>query len=210
MKYPRTYHVPASPGTTSDDRVLDGLSMFHGKEVVVTVKLDGENTTIYSDGYVHARSLDSGGHPSRSWVANLAARLAPELPAGWRLCGENMYAVHSIRYEGLDSYFYGFSLWDERSLCLDWGSTLEWFALLDVPSVPVLYRGLFDPKVLASLPSGSYEGNELEGWVIRTTDGFEYQQFRARVAKWVRPDHVRTAKHWFSGQRVERNKLASS
>ena len=43
VKYPRTYHLPFSPGTTKDDRVLKDCSNFFGKEVVVLTKMDGEN-----------------------------------------------------------------------------------------------------------------------------------------------------------------------
>lgn len=59
IKYPRTYHLPFSEGFTSDDKVLENDDIFHNKEVVVTVKMDGENTTIYPTGEYHARSLDS-------------------------------------------------------------------------------------------------------------------------------------------------------
>ncbi len=43
VKYPRTHHLPWSPGIHADDRVLTDLSAFEGKMVVVTEKLDGEN-----------------------------------------------------------------------------------------------------------------------------------------------------------------------
>ena len=46
-KYPRTYHLPFSPGFTSDDKVLKDDSYFRGKEIVVTEKMDGENVSIY-------------------------------------------------------------------------------------------------------------------------------------------------------------------
>ena len=48
MKYPRTYHLPWSPGTTADDKKLSGdwFDMYKGKEIVITEKLDGENTAI--------------------------------------------------------------------------------------------------------------------------------------------------------------------
>lgn len=70
IKYPRTLHLPWSLGRTSDDKVLSSMDHFSGREVVVTEKMDGENTTIYSDG-LHARSTTSQRHPSRSWVASL-------------------------------------------------------------------------------------------------------------------------------------------
>ena len=64
-KYGRTYHLPQSPGVTSDDKVLRDLSVLAAaEEVIFTEKMDGENTTIYNDG-CHARSPDSGYHPSR-------------------------------------------------------------------------------------------------------------------------------------------------
>ena len=53
IKYPRTPHLPFSPGRSDDDIGL-GKVEFTG-EVVVTEKLDGENTTLYHD-YLHART----------------------------------------------------------------------------------------------------------------------------------------------------------
>ena len=52
-KYPRTYHVPWSPGTTSDDRLLKSVDQFVGKRVVVTEKMDGENTTMRIPCIIH-------------------------------------------------------------------------------------------------------------------------------------------------------------
>jgi hypothetical protein len=47
VRYPRTPHLPWSPGATDDDeRILDA-SALEGREVVVTEKLDGETTTLY-------------------------------------------------------------------------------------------------------------------------------------------------------------------
>src|SRR5690606_33193847 len=57
VKYPRTYHLPWSPGMTKDDRMMDSDKAFEGKEVIAVVKMDGENTTMYQD-YIHARALE--------------------------------------------------------------------------------------------------------------------------------------------------------
>jgi hypothetical protein len=84
-------------GTTSDDIKLKTFDMFKGKEVVVTEKMDGENTTMYRD-HIHARSLDSAYHPSRTWVNNLWGKINYLIPEEVRLCGENMFWVHSIVY----------------------------------------------------------------------------------------------------------------
>jgi hypothetical protein len=87
VPYPRTPHLPWSPGASSDDvRVADPAGL-RGAEVVVTEKLDGENTTLYRDG-LHARSPDSAHHPSRAWVKALQGRIGPAIPPGWRVCGE--------------------------------------------------------------------------------------------------------------------------
>lgn len=69
IKYGRTYHLPWSPGATSDDKMhAEVESLFGGQEIVVTEKLDGESTTIYADRFTHARSVDSKAHRSRDWV----------------------------------------------------------------------------------------------------------------------------------------------
>lgn len=103
VPYPRTPHLPWSPGASADDVRVGGLGGFVGREVVVTEKLDGENTTLYADG-LHARSVDSAHHPSRAWLKALHGRIADRIPAGWRVCGENLYARHSIPYDTLDGY----------------------------------------------------------------------------------------------------------
>ena len=75
VKYGRTFHLPWSPGATDDDKVLDSVAHFVGHDVVVTEKMDGENTTVYPTGYTHARSVDSKkSHPSRDWLKANAAQ----------------------------------------------------------------------------------------------------------------------------------------
>lgn len=206
VKYPRTYHLFWSEGVTDDDRVMADLSGLAGaEEVVVTEKLDGENTTMYRDG-LHARSLDDLGRlPYRDWVKNLWGGIAHEIPDGWRLCGENLYAVHSIRYEGLSSYFSGFSVWDERNVCLSWDDTAEVLGVLGLEHVPVLYRGPFDPERVHRAAWGPEEWGRKEGYVVRDAGAFHYRDFRRRVGKFVRRDHVGTAPHWMRGRRWEKN-----
>ena len=83
---------------------MDG---FETQEVIVLEKLDGENTSLYKDA-IHARSLSSGHHPSRTWVKTLQGSMGYRIPEGWRICGENVYACHSIHYTALTSYFMSF------------------------------------------------------------------------------------------------------
>jgi len=44
-KYPRTPHLPWSPGRFQEDVILADSTQFMRKTVVVTEKMDGENTT---------------------------------------------------------------------------------------------------------------------------------------------------------------------
>ncbi|MBE7099715.1 MULTISPECIES: RNA ligase family protein [Bacillus cereus group] len=207
VKYPRTLHVPWSIGITSDDRVLQNMDGFQNQEVVVLEKLDGENTSLYKDA-MHARSLSSMHHPSRTWVKTLQGSIGYRIPEGWRICGENVYACHSIHYTELTSYFYVFSIWNEKNECLSWDETVVWCEKLGLVHVPVLYRGPYNEKAIRSCYSGkSIFGGIQEGYVLRFTETFHYDDFSQSVGKFVRKDHVQTNKHWMT-QTVIPNQLA--
>ncbi|MFE5092215.1 RNA ligase family protein [Streptomyces sp. NPDC056638] len=199
--YPRTPHLPWSPGATSDDVRIADLSGLTGREIVVTEKLDGENTTLYTGG-LHARSLDSAHHPSRGWVKALQGRIGARIPEGWRVCGENMFARHSIPYDGLESFVYGFSVWDGEH-CLGWDRTVAFLRELGIPVPPVLWRGVFDARAEKALRALRPDTGRQEGYVVRPADGFDAPDFGRRVAKWVRPGHVRTDTHWMHASVVE-------
>jgi len=204
-KYPRTPHLPWSPGSTEDDIRKTTLSSFQDHEIVVTEKMDGENTTLYCD-YSHARSLDSRHHSSRDWLKTWHNSFAHSIPVGWRICGENLYAQHSIAYEKLVSYFYGFSIWNEDNICLSWFETLEWFEMLGVQPVNELYRGPWDEEMLRDL---TIDTDKSEGYVVRVSGEFSYSQFNQCIAKWVRTGHVQSEKHWMHAEIVP-NQLIDS
>jgi hypothetical protein len=207
MKYPRTPHLPFSEGGTDDDRRLENIDHFLGMEVVVTLKMDGENTSIYgpeNDNRVHARSIDSNNHPSRNWIKKKATEFQYGL-GGQRVCGENLYAKHSIKYTNLDSYFYAFSIW-WKDLCFSWEYLKWWCKEWNIPHVPVLYEGKFDLNVLTNLCTPYYNGNEMEGFVVRNKGIFEYKDFDRNVAKFVRHNHVQTDEHWML-KAIEKNEL---
>lgn len=201
-KYPRTLHFEFSPGVMNDDKTQFDLSSFEGKEVVVTEKRDGENTTMMRN-YIYARSMDSNNHPSRNWVKGLWGSIRYEIPENWRFCGENMYAKHSVGYDDLDTYFELFSIWNEENVCLSWDETLEYCELLNIKHVPVLYRGIFDVDLFKSM---SINTEKQEGFVVRIVDSYKYSDFSKSVIKWVRKGHVQTDEHWMT-QKIEPNKL---
>ncbi len=213
-KYPRTPHLLWSESKSKDDISLSSMQQLQQlNEIVVTEKLDGENTTLYQD-HIHARSLDSKGHPSRAWVKALHAQIQADIPAGFRLCGENVFAQHSIYYETLSSYFYLFAIFEDdpstgTSICLSWSDTVAWSKLLDLESVPLLYQGPWDERAIKACWRGtSTFGTEQEGYVVRNAQSFGLADFSMNVAKYVRPQHVTTADHWLY-QPLRRNGLRS-
>lgn len=208
VKYSRTYHVPWSPGMNDDDKMNKDMDYFKGKRVIVTTKLDGENTSIYKD-YFHARSLDGRSHPSRDWAKSYASCFQHDIPDDWRICAENLYAQHSIRYEDLETYLYGISIWNEKNICLDWDSTLEWFQLLNIYSVPVIYDDIYDEDKIKSLYSEDM-WEHCEGYVIRLAEEFSYMNFKKSVAKFVRKNHVMTTKYNWQTQRIIPNGIKNS
>lgn len=152
IKYPRTHHLPWSDTIGPDgDHVLRDLNCFRGHEVVVTEKLDGENTTLYRT-HLHARSLDGRHHPSRGWIKAFHARMCHLIPAGWRICGESLYALHSIHYQALPSYYIVFAVHDGERF-LSWDDTVDFCASLSVPSRHDL--GITDPGDVESAQADS-------------------------------------------------------
>lgn len=201
-KYPRTAHLLWSETCTFNEPFVSLHFLDPKTEVVVTEKMDGENTSIGKD-YAHARSLDTEYHPSRTWLANFASTWQYKLPEEIRITGENLFAVHSIKYTNLKSYFYGFGVWNEKT-CLSWPETLDWFERLDIVPVPVLFEGSwFD----AYQWTKDWKRNDpREGYVVRPIEAIPYKDFTSKVAKYVRPNHVQTTQHWRNG-RVEKNEL---
>lgn len=212
VKYPRTYHVPWST-LGKDDKMLEDLSQFSGKDpeikVVCTLKMDGENCTFYND-HIHARSVNSGPHPTRDWVKGLWSRVGYLLDDDMRVCGENLYAQHTVKYEALPSYFMMFSMW-KGSTCLSWDETVEYAGILGLATVPVIYRGPFDQAAIEAAFAPYAATNE--GYVIRVEREFQMSEFRRVVAKFVRPEFRQELNsahgHWIS-KKIEANGLAET
>lgn len=216
LKYPRSYHLPQSPGLQNDDRRLPDLSVFKGRRVIATEKYDGEGCTLTRE-KTYPRSPDGRPHPSRDWAKAYHARKAFQIPENWRLSGEYMYALHSIPYtqvngNALRSYFLGFGVWDDTNTLLDWDQTIETFSILDVEPVRVLYDGPFHDKLIDEL-AAAIDTDRQEGFVLRDAGRIPYpfgpgdagRFFGGRgapaLAKWVRPKHVATDEHWMASWR---------
>lgn len=194
IKYPRTYHLPTSPGLQNDDKRIETLEYILQEEVIITEKLDGENTNIYN-GYIHARSPSFiAKHPSRNRIMQLYERINKDIPEDWRICGENCYAKHSIHYKNLEDYFFVFSVWNKET-CFSWEDTLEVCSMLNLVPVKELYRGKLTEEVIEQL-AASIDPETQEGFVIRPLRSFTLDEFPKVCAKWVRKGHIQTTSHW--------------
>lgn len=205
-KFPRTFHFDFSEGVQHDDKIIKTLAFLEGQTCIASLKMDGENTTCTNE-VMHARSIDSKHHPSRNWVKGFHAKIKHLIPDGYRICGENLYARHSIAYDNLKSYFYGFSVWNEKNVALSWHDTLDWFELLSIVPVPVIGDPFIFSVEEVKRRTKSLNLERDEGLVVRVIDEIPYDDYGVLVAKWVRAGHVQSSEHW-AHQAIIPNKLA--
>lgn len=201
-KYPRTYHLPWSPGCSDDDKILDSVNHLLGKQIVITEKVDGGNCALTQQG-VFARTHGSiAKHPAFDPIKTLWASIRFEIPETYSIFGEAAYAKHSIAYNALPGLFLTFNIRDDStSRWLSWDDVKEISGALGLPTVPVLWEGVVtSPEALKAkindlLAEGSRCGGEaIEGVVVRLHEGFT--DLSASTAKWVRAGHVQTDEHW--------------
>jgi len=122
-KYPRSFHLPWSPGGTNDDKRLADVSPLVGVEIVVTEKCDGSNLT-YTRKNVFSRSHSGPpSHPSFDLAKATHARIGHLLSEGLSLFCEFCYAIHSIEYAALPDYSLVFGARD------DWGGNRATFVV---------------------------------------------------------------------------------
>lgn len=206
-KYPRTFHVPWSLGVTNDDKTAVNLPG-DGERYLALTKMDGENTAMYQNA-IHARSVDYVDRTetmkkSRAYVRGLWAQIKHNIPNNIRICGENVYAMHSIHYDDLEDYFLIFSIW-EADKCLSWQDTLSYTEMIcehlssPIPTVPIIE--IFDwTQERAMSICSRVDTKANEGVVFRPYGSFLMKDFDSRVLKWVRKDHVQTDAHWADSQ----------
>lgn len=213
-KYPRSFHLPWSPGGTNDDKRLHDVSALVGAEIVITEKADGSNLT-YTRHDVFSRSHSGPpAHPSFNLAKATHARIAHLLSEGISVFCEYCYAVHSIAYERLPDYSLVFGVRDDiAGIWWDWDMTVAQAAELGLPTVPLLFRGTVSSEEelraltekLAREPSAL--GGAREGVVVRRAGQFPDAEFGKSLGKWVRKDHVQTDEHWMH-QAITPQKLA--
>ena len=210
-KYGRTFHYPFSPGTTSDDRINhDYWSDMHSIEQIVhTEKLDGENTCLNQHGVFARSHAAPTRHPWANYLKERWHLIKNEL-GDLEIFGENIYAIHSIKYLEIEHHFYVFGV---RYLdqWLAWEEVKFYAALLDFPTVPelkiqkssdqkILEKTVLNfvnqPSVFQSLDIHTGEACTMEGIVSRNVDEYLVENLKKNVFKYVRKNHVKTDAHW--------------
>jgi hypothetical protein len=200
-KYPRTMHFTWSPGTTSDDRFAYIISKLIGVPIVITEKCDGSNTA-FTNKHVYGRSHVAP--TENEWdakVRELHSILKHSISDDLYIFGEAMSATHSIEYTNLTSHFYMFGA-RYRGVWSAWSEVEDYAFLLDLPTVPVLFKGIVNSeKELQELTEKlvkeeSVLGGQREGIVCRVERQFNDDEFETCVAKFVRANHVTTNEHW--------------
>ena len=211
-KYPRSFHLPWSPGGTRDDKRMNSTEAFCGVPIVITEKLDGSNMAMTRTAIFARSHSGPPTHPSFAWAKALHARVSSQIDENITLFGEYCYAVHSIPYAALPGYFFLFGVRDDATgEWWDWDAVEMQAAILEVPTVPVLFRGVIRSiadlekftQSLAVQPSSF--GGDREGMVVRVASKFADEEFGNLLGKYVRAGHVQTDEHWmFQEIRVQR------
>lgn len=223
-KYNRTFHVPWSKGATNDDKIANDVNCLLNKPIIITEKMDGSNTSLEALGCFARTHAGPPTHKSFDGLKSLHGAVKHLIPDSLQIFGEWCYALHSIPYDSLPGYFLMFGIREIKPIdendynnCYwySWEEVEEWAKELQVPTVPVLWKGAVSSQkelqnlteLLVSQPSVC--GSIREGVVIRSAEQFKDKDFSKSIMKWVRANHVQTSEHW-KDQEIVKNKLKIS
>jgi len=201
-KYKRTYHFSFSPEIHSDDKVQFNISSLIGKEIVITEKGDGGNTGMnYLNLYGRTHAVPTNCSTFDYIKAVHFYPKKDKFNKDYMYFGENMYAIHSIKYTNLKDYFYLFNI-QNKDVMLSFDAMLEEAKRLNFKTVPVVFRGIIKTEkelkefLEKEIKKESYWGGEIEGFVVRIVEEFKIADFSKKVVKYVRKGHVQSDKHW--------------
>lgn len=211
-KYPRTPHLPWSPGGTNDDKRLKSVEHFLNVPTIISEKVDGSNLCLTRDNIFSRSHSGIPKHKSFDMAKAFHNQIKNYISENISIFGEWLYAVHSIEYNNLPSYFLMFGIRnDDSGMFLDWNMTEEIEIRLGINIVPTLFKGIIKTEkeleeitTELSKQKSNFGEEEREGIVIRLEK--EFINFDISVAKWVRKNHIKTDDHWIN-KPIVRNKL---
>lgn len=216
-KYPTTFYFPFSPIPKEHTKDVGKIENLVGVPLIITKKMDGSNVKLTSE-FVAARNSISADHKSFDMLKAFHAQIKNLIPKNIELFGEWLYAKHSIHYKdenAVSNYLMLFGVYNiDRRIFLSWEDVEYWARLINIPTVPVIYKDVtYDNKFVIEkciTLLGEYpikQGHE--GIVVRSSFGFHYSQLSNLVMKYVRPNHVQTDKHWRS-KPIIKNELSTN
>jgi len=100
----------------------------------------------------------------------------------------------SVAYTDLPGVFIVHSIWDETETLLGWDDTVDWAERLELPVVPVLYRGVGISSARAAW-ARQRDPARSEGFVVRSAGRIPAAEYPFAVLQWVRPLHDLTPSH---------------
>lgn len=210
MKYPRTFHLPWSPGGTNDDKKMISTHRLINEAIVISEKLDGSNSCFAPAG-VFARSHGQAPkHASFDLLKQRYYSLKHLLNPSEEAFLENCFAVHSITYELLSDFCFLLNI-RQNGIWLSYPEVVHRSEELHLTLAPVLFTGIVTSETeLRKLTEKisrepSVFGGMREGVVVRTVKGFLESEFSQCVGKWVRENHVQTDEHWVNQPIVKQN-----
>jgi len=212
-KYPKTPHLPWSECVSREDKRLGSVVHFLNNPIIITEKMDGSNVCLTSSLDVFARSHSGApGHPSFDYLKAIHASLRSKIDSRLSIFAEWCFAVHSIEYEGLDSYLNIFGVLEKNKTWWSWWEVEASAKYLGIPTVPVIGITVItsQEELIKETTPGigvrSVYGGDTEGRVVRLAGEFNNDDFMLCVAKWVRKNHVQTDEHW-TQQEIKKQKV---
>lgn len=196
MKYPKTYHLPQSPGH-DPEKPITPYKFFEGNDVVITEKMDGSNVGLCRD-RVFSRSGDVPTHPSFDRLKAFHAQIRWHLPEDIIFFGEWCEAVHTYRYNRFNQDALGDGLLIFAVYEIPTGEFASWSEVeylsyaMGLETVPIIaqrdYFSSFSSLrrfLPTMLEDTSVFGEKREGLVIRNVGAFHINDFNQNVAKFT-------------------------
>lgn len=186
-KFPRTPHLKGSKGTP-DDIFKDDCS-YKGL-MIATEKMDGVNLTITNKSWY----LRSGNNKNQNWtypINNFFYFIKDKISDDYSLLGESLYWTKSIYYNNLEKDYYLFGI-NKNNKILEWKKTKQIAKELDIPIVKEVSKiGYFD-EVIKEAKEELKKNPNMEGFVVRPIESFDFSNYGEVVRKFVREDFIGT------------------
>lgn len=190
--YLDTYHLPWSKSIQPADKVLHSIDHFYGKMVVVTENIEGDLFTLGANSFYTSKK-DIVPDWNYFGVQQLHSLLQHDISTGITLVGGNLFTAKKISCfdNSLAGYFYLATIWEnilggKEDYCLDYDDIVEYANFFNLVMPKVLYRGIFDKHNLIDI-ANKLDGLKIDGYILRTVDGFMRHELNKCVARYASP-----------------------